>query len=93
MKQAEFETQLKAIQADANKKVADLVLALRDTNADGWDGDKPVDFAGNGGNWERTADAFAELAGFIHDRMNGRRRSEKKSMTKKIRKALGYTYP
>jgi hypothetical protein len=90
MKQSDFEKQLKAIQEDANKKVADLVLALRDTNADGRDGYEPVDFANNGGNWEHTADAFAELAGFIHDRMNGRNRNERKSMTQKLRKALGY---
>jgi hypothetical protein len=90
MKQSDFEKQLKAIQEDANNRVANLVLALRETNADGWDGDKPVDFAGNGGNWEKTADAFAELAGFIHDRMNGRNQNERKSMTQKLRKALGY---
>jgi hypothetical protein len=39
---------------------------------------------------ERMADDFALLAAWIYDRLNGENPREKRSMTNKIRKALGY---
>lgn len=39
---------------------------------------------------ERMADDFALLAAWIYDRLNGENPSARRSVTNKIRKALGY---
>jgi len=44
------------------------------------------------GDFGRRLDALAERRGWIEDRLNGRTWSNRKC-TKKIRRALGYTYP
>lgn len=88
----EFDTQLREILNETNDKVVQLVIEARNSHADGWDGRKPVSYADDP-NWQRAADGFAEMTGWIYDRMHGRNRLHRQSMTKKIRKALGYSYP
>ena len=94
MTEQEFDDQLKAIQHDMHLKVNALVKQAREENADGWLGTQPVDFhymwSANG---ERVACAIAEKAGWIIDRMAGINHDAKSTTVKKIRKALGYTYP
>lgn len=92
MTSQEFEQELKRIQEQANKAVTELVNKAQADEGLEWDTDKPVSFVDHA-NWNYPADAFAELTGWIYDRLAGRNRLHKKSVTKKIRKALGYTYP
>ncbi len=47
----------------------------------------------NNGTWPRTLDAIIERVGMAIDQLQGRAPNAKGSTTKKLRKALGYTYP
>lgn len=87
-----FCEELKQIQRDANEKVVALVNKVQKEEGLEWDTTEQVSFVDDP-NWNYAADAFAEMTGWIYDRLHGRTRSDKKSVTKKIRKALGYTYP
>lgn len=42
---------------------------------------------------EREVDEIAVLGGWIYDMLNGIEHTSNKSMQKKIRKVLGYTFP
>lgn len=88
----EFTIQLDAIQARNNKEIVDLIHRARIENADGIEGNKPVNFADDP-NWQRKADGIAESAGWIYDRLNGRSVNDKKNVARKICKALGYFCP
>lgn len=88
----EFGKRLNEIEAETWGKVTTLVSQAREEDGKEYDGYEPVSYHDNP-NWQRHADALAELAGWIYDRMNGRNRLDRRSMTKKIRKAIGYTYP
>lgn len=92
MKAQEFTAQLDKINAEAWDKARDLVQRAQADEGMNWDTDNPVTFADDPG-WQHKADGLAELGGWIYDRLNGRNRLHKKSVTKKIRHALGYTYP
>lgn len=87
-----FETELRKIEDEARQKVVALVNKAQEDEGLDWNTDKPISFA-DSCIWYSPADGFAELAGWIYDRLAGRNRLHKKSMTKRIRKALGYTYP
>lgn len=96
MNASEFEKELEKILDETNDRVVSLVHKTQQEDGLEWDTDKPVSWANSTlshNNWEGKADGFALIAGWIHDRLNGRTRLSKKSMSKKIRKALGYTYP
>ncbi len=45
------------------------------------------------GHWNRPLDGLAETVGWVYDKLEGRVRPGRGSMTKKIRKALGYSMP
>lgn len=92
MNAQEFARDLKNIQEVAHQKIVELVQQAQADEGLSWDTDKAVSFADDP-NWQRSADGFAESAGWIYDRLNGRNRLAKRSMTKRIRKALGYAYP
>ena len=92
MTRAEFELQLSKIVDETNEKVVTLVLKAREEEFGEFDMDKPMPYADDP-NWERKADSLAEMCGWIYDRMNGKTRLDKRSMRRKIRRALGYTYP
>ena len=92
MNASEFNEQLKDLTDNFREQVASLVMQARADTEDGEFGKDPVTWVDNP-NWERTVDGIAELAGWTHDRLNGRTRLDRRSMTKKIRRALGYTYP
>lgn len=93
MKASEFDEELKKIELETWDKVSSLVFKARnDELIEGQDDNKPVSFADDP-NWQRRADALGELCGWIYDRLHGKTRLDRGSMTKKIRKAIGYTYP
>jgi len=92
MDRNEFERKLTAILHKTNDEVVELVFQARNENADGLDGSKPVPYADDP-NWQYEADGFAEICAWIYDRMNGKSRLDKRSMSKKIRRVLGYTHP
>ena len=89
MDKDEFERKLAAILHKTNDEVVDLVIQARNEDADGWDGNKPVPYADDP-NWQRKADGFAEMCGWIYDRMHGKNRMSRGSITVRLRKALGY---
>lgn len=84
-----FENELNAIYCETNKRVVALVNQAQADEGLYWNIDKPLSFA-DSPNWNYRADAFAELTGWIYDRVRGMSvGKDKKSMTKKIRMALG----
>ena len=87
-----FADELEKIYREANEKVVALVNKAQEDEGLSWDTSEAVSFA-DGQYWSYKADAFAEMGGWIYDRLAGRTRGHKKSMTKRIRKALGYSYP
>lgn len=91
----DFDKRLRAIYDAATKQVVEVMERARTENADGIAGYDPLDFIGGGGgqDWGRTADAFVCLGGWIYDRAAGKHLQDKRTMTKKLRKVLGYTYP
>ena len=87
-----FETRLKEITEKANREIVELVLEARKEEFGsefGFDGKQSLSFADNP-QIERLADSLAETCGWIYDRLNGMTRLDKKSMTRKLRKVLGY---
>ena len=90
MTEQEFNTELEKIAKEAWDKARELVFKAQTDEGMDWQTDKPVSF--HGGMYYKSCDSLAELAGWIYDRLDGKTRMDKKSMTKKIRKALGYTY-
>lgn len=92
MKADEFAKRLDELENDFREKVIELMQEAQKDDGLEWDTDERLSFYGDP-NWQRTADAIAEFAGWIYDRVNGRNRLHKQSMTKKIRRVLGYTYP
>jgi len=93
MKASEFTERLAAIRDEAADKAIALMGQARDENANGVAGDAPLDFA-DSRPWQDEADGFALLTGWLYDRVNGGDRLNKRtSMTVKLRKVLGYTYP
>ena len=92
MNASEFEKQLKEIEEETWEKVVALVFKAREDEFGHSDGNEMVSFADDP-NWQRKADALGELCGWIYDRINGKTRLSRGSMTKKIRRALGYSYP
>lgn len=88
----EFEKELQKINSETMDKVRELVQRAQKDEGLEWDTDQPVSFHDNP-NWQNYADGFAEMTGWIYDRLSGRNRLHKKSVTKRIRKALGYSYP
>ena len=80
-----FQKRLDRITEQAAKDIAALMEVARTELKD----DQPVEFADDP-NVERAIDALAELSGWTYDRLNGINRLHRKSMTRKIKKALGY---
>ena len=87
-----FNNELRKIYDETNEKVVALVNKAQAEDGFTWDTDKSASFA-NDSNWIRSADDFAEMTGWIYDRLRGKTRFDRGSMTKKIRKTLGYSYP
>ena len=87
-----FDRELEKIYRDANEKVVALVNQAQEEEGLAWDTDKALSFSDDP-NWNYRADGFAQMTGWIYDRVRGLNRLAKKSVTKKIRKALGYSYP
>lgn len=92
MNAKQFADELHTINTETMDKVRELVQRAQAEEGLNWDTDQPVSFHDDP-NWQNYADGLAETSGWIYDRLNGRNRLHKKSVTKKIRKALGYTYP
>jgi hypothetical protein len=88
----EFGKQLGKIIDAADAQIIELVHKAQADEGLPWDTDMPVSWCGDP-NWQRKADALVERAGWIYDRLRGRNRLAKQSVTKRLRKALGYTYP
>lgn len=85
----EFETVLKAIAEETEERVRQLICYYRDSYADGELGDQPLPW-NDAPSWDRIADRFVEVGGYIYDRVCGTNRTRKDSMTRRLRKALGY---
>lgn len=92
MNAIEFNTELRKINEQAWNAARELVQRAQKEEGLPWDTDQPLPFHDDP-NMETIADGIAELGGWIRDRLNGINRLHKKSITKRIRKALGYTYP
>jgi hypothetical protein len=88
-----FEKRLNEIVKETRSKVTALVIETRKDNlGDDFtkqDASLDTSFTDNP-QIERLADTFVELGGWIYDRLNGRTRMDKKSITRKLRKVLGY---
>lgn len=83
----EFNARLSAVEERARSEASELVLMYRQLEK--LEDDQPVSFADDP-NVERTTDDFALLSGWINDRLHGINRLHRQSVTKKIRRALGY---
>lgn len=92
MKAEEFAKRLDDLENEFRTKIVELVNDAQKDEGFDWDTEQRLSFYDDP-TWQRRADSIAELAGWIYDRVNGMTRLDKKSVTKKIRKALGYTYP
>lgn len=94
MNSEKFQTELQKILSKAHEKVVALVSQARLENLaqENDNSDSPLDCSFTDNPMiERTIDGFVELGGWIYDRLNGKTRIDKKSMTRKLRKVLGYT--
>ena len=93
MNSEKFQKELQAILSEAQEKVVVLVAQARLENLAQEDDNSssPLDcsFVDNP-QIERTIDGFVELGGWIYDRLNGKTPYDKGSVTKKLRKVLGY---
>lgn len=92
MTSEEFAKELDTIITEANDKIVTLVHKAQADEGLNWDTNEKVSFHDDS-NIERRTDDLACMGGWIRDRLNGINRLDKKSLTKKIRRALGYTYP
>jgi hypothetical protein len=87
-----FAQELDKIVETAREQIVELVQKAQKEDGLEWDTRESISFVEDTG-WQNKADSLAEIAGWIYDRLNGKTRLDKKSVTKKLRKALGYTYP
>lgn len=92
MTNEEFARDLANVVEVSRVKVVELVTDAQNAEGLAYDTTESVSFAEDPA-WQRQADALAELAGWIHDRLHGRNRLSRGSVTKRIRRALGYTVP
>lgn len=92
MTDSEFANRLDVLVDDFNKEVVKLVHEARERNGLSIDTIKPISFAKDF-LWQDAADRIVCIGGWIFDRLNGRNRLHRNSMTKKLRKVLGYTNP
>lgn len=92
MNALEFNERLRALQAQFNADVVKLVHEAQESNGLGIDTTIPLEFHDDP-TTERIVDDIACMAGWIADRLKGINRLHRKSLTKKIRRALGYTSP
>lgn len=92
MTEKEFTDRLKTIVDKLWVDVTALVHEAQEQDGLTIETNKEVSWYGFG-SAEDSIDSLACAAGWIDDRMRGINRLHKKSLTKKIRKALGYTYP
>lgn len=90
MTKEQFNKRLTALTERVRKSTVALVRQARDENADGMCGDKPVDFA-DSPEIERLCDSFCMMGAFLQDRLTGLGPTSKLSVSRKVRKALGYT--
>ena len=88
----EFTERLQSIQARFNAEVVALVHETQVSHGLDISTDESLPFA-DSPNIEHFVDSISCLGGWVADRLKGINRLHKKSLTKKIRKALGYTYP
>ena len=90
MTEKEFTQELKTILDNSWEQVNNLVERAREQEGK-LNNTEPIswyyEFEYNG---ERKADGFVELGGFICDKLQGMNRLNKKSLTRKLRKVLGY---
>lgn len=88
----EFAARLDKLVTDFNEEVVKLVHASQASRGLNIDTNEALPFAEDN-SIEEQVDRIACIAGWIADRLCGRNRLHKKSLTKKIRRVLGYTYP
>lgn len=89
----DFNDELRGIVEDFNNKIVELVHRAQKEDGKEVNTDEPISWAYELEYYDQYIDQILFIGSWIHDRMNGKTRYSKKSLTKKIRKVLGYTYP
>lgn len=92
MSEQEFLEKLKSLYEKFNEEIVNLVHDAQKSHGLDFNTDERLPFA-DSDKIENYRDYIACLGGWLSDRLNGINRLHKKSLTKKIRKALGYTNP
>ena len=92
MNSKEFTNQLDKLIDDFNKEVVELVHEAQIEDDLDIMTDKPISWVGEF-DWQDVTDRIVLIGGWVFDRLNGRNRLSKRSMTKKLRKVLGYSQP
>ena len=88
---AKFAGDLQALVNKFNSDVVELVHRAQEEEGLDWQTDKPVSWADD--QYDHEVDNILQIGGWIYDRLHGRNRLHRKSLTKKLRKALGFTSP
>ena len=90
MTSEEFKDKLSIIITELNEKIVNLVHRAQEEDGLGIQTDEPVSFA-NDFEWQDETDRIITIGGWVYERLKGRNRLHRKSLTKKLRKVLGYS--
>jgi hypothetical protein len=93
MTEQEFNERLELLVRDFNDKVVTLVHECQDRDGKDWQTDKPISWVGINYDIDRSIDNIITIGGWVYDRLHGNTRLSGRSLTKKLRKVLGYSYP
>lgn len=91
MNGAKFAGDLQALVNKFNEEVVTLVHKAQEEDGLSWDTNKPVSWADD--QYDHDVDNIVQIGGWIYDRLHGINRLHKKSLTKKLRRVLGFTSP
>jgi len=88
---AKFAGDLQILVNKFNIDVVKLVQAAQESEGLNWDTNKAVSWADD--QYDHEVDNIVQIGGWIYDRLHGMNRLSRKSLTKKLRKVLGFTCP
>lgn len=91
MNGAKFAGDLQALVNKFNDEVVALVHKAQEEDGLSWDTNKPVSWVDD--QYDHEVDTIVQIGGWVHDRLHGINRLHKKSLTKKLRRVLGFTAP
>ena len=93
MNTQEFNNKLDVIVDETIKQLNALVQEAYSREGKDMSNCEPISFRYEWNFNDESIDRLITAGGWVHDRLNGMTRLNRKSLTKKLRKALGYNIP